>query len=238
MSGGRHPRIGIPWAAGGGGTPTFLGTHADLSSTGNVSSLTSASWSVSGSNRFLLAFMGSGAGTPANPSSAKWGGSGGTALTQQGSALNIGPYGKLSIFSLVAPTEQTSTSYYLWPSQQDETASGTVAFTGVNQSTPLGTVATATGLGSTTLSPSIAVSSVAGDLVVGAFWMVDQYGTRSITAPGGTILYDAVVASFETLVVQSVVATGTSTTLTFNISGSTENANLLDWGLIGVAVKG
>ncbi len=239
MSCGRHPRIGIPWSVAGG-TPIFLGTHADLYSEANVSSLTSGSWSVSGSNRLLLAFPASGAGTPVNPNSVKWGGSGGTSLTQQGSTIDIGPYGKLSLFSLVAPTAQTATSYYSWSSAQDETCGGMLAFTSVNQSTPLGTVATSTGAGTTTLSPSINVSSVAGDLVVGACWFIDSDGEtndRTITAPSGTVIYDVDVGVHEFLLVQSVVATGSTTTLTFNISGPTPDANRMYWGLIGVALK-
>lgn len=227
--------------AAGGGPLAFLGTHADLFSTGNVSSLESASWAVSGSNRLLLAFAASGAGTPADSSAVKWGGSGGTALTKQGSTLAVGPYGKISLYSLVAPTAQTSTSYYQWLSAQDETAAGTLAFTGANQSAPLGTVATASGIGTTTLSPSVAVASAVGDLVVAACWMVDaSSNNRAITSNGGTTLYDADVGTYEFLIVQSKVATTTTTTVTFDISGGAGGgggAGDVSWGLIGVAVK-
>lgn len=223
-------------AASGGGTPTFLGTHSALSSTANVSSLTSASWSVSGSNRFLLAFPASGAGSPVGASEVRWGGSGGTTLTKQGSTVTIGSFGALSMYSLVAPTAQSSTSYYLWPSAQDETAAGTMALTGVNQTTPLGPIATASGNGTSSLSAPVTVTSVAGDLVVGAIWLVDTGGAARTITGDGTTLYSDILSPYEYMLVQSKVATGTSTTLTFTISGSTDAS--VTWGIIAAAVKG
>jgi len=229
MVGGTRP-------ASGGGSPVFVGTHADLFSASNVASLTSGSWSVSGSNRLLLAGIASGATTPVDPSAVRWGGSGGTAFTKQGSTVDIGLYGKLSLYTLVAPTEQTSTSYYLWPSANDETVGGTILLAGVNQSTPLGTVATATGHGLSDMTPSVSVSSAVDDLVIAVCWHVDQTGTsRTITSDGGTTVYDAVVSVNEFFIIQTKVATSTSTSMDFTISGAAEN--LIDWGVIGIAVK-
>lgn len=218
-------------------TPSFSTTHADLSSTSNVSSLTSGSMAVSGSNKLLLGAIASGAGSPVAPSGVKWGGSGGTDLTKQGSTVSVGPYGRLSIYSLVAPTDQTSTVYYYWPSAQDETVGGTLLFTGVDQSTPLGTVATNTGTNNTT-QPSVTVSSAVDDLVIAVCWMVDTSGqSRTITAAsGGTVLYDVSMPIYEFFVIESKVATSTSTTMNFTISGSASNE--IAWGVIGVAVKG
>lgn len=237
MSGGRHPRIGIPWAAGGGGTPIFVTTHADLSSTSNVSSLTSGNMTVSGSNKLLIGAIASGAGSTADPSGIKWGGSGGTAFTKQGNTLTVGPYGKMSIYTLVAPSDQTSTVYYYWPSAQDETVGGTLLLTGVDQSTSLGTVATNSGTNNTT-QPSVTVSSEVGDLVIAACWMVDtSAGSRTITAAsGGTVRYDVSMPAYEFFVIEEKEATSTSTTMNFTISGAASSE--IAWGVIGVAVKG
>lgn len=216
-------------------TPSFSTTHADLSSTAYTSSITSASWAVSGSDKLLLAYSASGAGSPVNPNSVKWGGSSGAGFTQQGSTLNIGPYGKLSLYSLLAPTDQTSTSYYGWPSAQDELAGGTILLTGVNQSAPLGTVATASGDNS--VQPSVSVASEPGDLVVAACWFVDPNGNnRTLASNGGTTVYDVDVGIFEFLVIQTKVATSTSTTMNFTIGGSADAS--VAWGVIGVSVKG
>lgn len=236
MSGGRWPGIGIPWPGGGGGPPTFVGTHADLFSTANVASLTSASWTTSGSNRFLLAGIANAGGSPVNPSAVRWGGSGGADLTKQGSSLAIGSYGVLSLYTLIAPSIATSTSYYLWPSAQDETIGGTLLIEGVNQSTPIGTVATATGAGNTDMTPNVSVSSVVGDLVVAACWMVDtSAGARTITSNGGTTVYDVPIPDYEFFIIQTKVATSTTTSMDFTISGTANSE--VKWGVIGVAVK-
>jgi hypothetical protein len=57
MSGGRHPRIGIPWSGGGGGTPAFgaLGTISTSGSTG-ITSQTSTLSNV-GSGNLVLALV-------------------------------------------------------------------------------------------------------------------------------------------------------------------------------------
>lgn len=217
-------------------SPTFVRTHADLFSTANVSSLTSGSWVVDGSDRLLLAGIASGAGSPVAPSAVRWGGSGGTALTKQGSTIGVGPYGDLSLYALVAPTAQTSTSYYLWPSAQDETVGGSILITGAHQTTPLGTVATATGSGDTDMTPSVSVSSAVDDLVVAICWMVDTAGdSRTITSNGGTTAYDAPIPAYEFFIIQTKVATSTTTSMDFTISGTANAA--VSWGVIGVAVK-
>ncbi len=225
-------------SGGGGGTPAFLVTHADLFSVSGVSSLTSGNMAVSGSDKLLMGFIASGDGSPVDPSGIKWGGSGGTGLTKRGSTLGIGPYGKLSLYTLVAPSDQTSTVYYYWPSAQGETAGGAISLTGVNQSTPLGTIATNTGTDVTT-QPNATVASAVNDLVVAACWMVNPAGgSMTIASNGGTTRYDVLVGDYEYLIIQSKVATSTSTAMNFTVTTYSGNTSGLSWGVIGVAVKG
>lgn len=193
---------------------------------------------VSGSDKFLMGFIASGDGSPADPSGIKWGGSGGTGLTKQGSTLGIGPYGKLSLYTLVAPADQTSTVYYYWPSAQGEAASGAILLTGANQSTPLGTIATNTGT-DVTVQPNVTVLSAVGDLVVAACWMVNSVGgAMTIASNGGATRYDVLVGDYEYLIIQSKVATSTSTAMNFTITTYSGDTSSLSWGVIGVAVKG
>lgn len=228
--------IGASGASGGVVTPTYLATHADLFSTSNVTDLTSDSWTTSGSNRFMLAGIASSAGTPVDPSGVKWGGAGGIALTKQGGTIDIGGYGKLSLYTLLAPEISTDTSYYSWPSAQDETVGGMILISGVNQSTPLGTVASATGSGDTDMTPSVSVDTDVGDLVVAMCWMVDTSGqSLTITQDGGNLAYDVPIPTYDYFIIQYKTATTTTTTMDFSISG-TANAEVR-WGVIGVPVK-
>lgn len=229
--------IGAAGAASGSSSPPeFVGTHADLATVSGATSLTSASWTVSGSNKFLLAGIASADDPSVNPSAVRWGGFDGVDFAKQGSTIDIGFYGKLSLYTLVAPTDQTSTSYYLWPSSESEAVGGTILLTGVNQSTPLGTVATATGVGNTDMTPSVSVASAVGDLVVAICWMVDTSGgSRTIASDGGTTVYDVPMPIYEHFIIQTKVATSTTTSMDFTVSG-TANSEVA-WGVIGVAVK-
>ena len=133
------------------------------SSAAGVTSLTSASWTVGSgaSNTCLWHGVSSGSGTPVNPSGSKWQGSGGTALTQQGTTQSIGSYWKHSLYRLIAPTGASNTSYASWGSAQDEVFMLCMSSKDTDQTTPNGTVATATG----TASPiTVNVSTTSGEL--------------------------------------------------------------------------
>lgn len=133
-----------------------------------VTSLTDGtSWTIAGSNRFLIAMVHSGGSvSQPNPSSVKWGGSGGTTLTIVGAntqyAAGTG-YGKVSQYYLIAPTAQTSTLYCSWASAPDESYLCGISYTGVHQTSPLGTQATNTGNSTTA---TVDVGSATGELVV------------------------------------------------------------------------
>lgn len=183
--------------------------------------LETASWAVGGSNRYLLVFVGSGAGTPVDPSAVKWGGSGGTSLTQKGSTLNMGTNAKWSCWELIAPTAQTSTVHVTWGSSQDERWIIAISFTTTDQTTPTRTVATATG---TSTAPSVNATSVSGDLVVdGVAFLDTDGGSRTLTVgasqtsrqeiEGADLVYEGAGVSTE-------AATGTSTTMSWSMSGS------------------
>ncbi|MBK8810762.1 MAG: hypothetical protein IPN69_08540 [Acidobacteria bacterium] len=220
-------------------TPVFDATHSDLEGS-SATSITSASWTVAGSNRFMLAFPASGDDPVADPSGAKWGGSGGTALTKQGSTVNAGSFGKLSLYTLVAPAAASQTSYYSWGSTEGELAGGAISLTGVDQGTPIGTPATATGNFVSGTQPSLSVSCAVGDLIVGACWFVDQTATsdRTVLAGSGSTERYTMEHSgnFEAMCIVTKTATSTSETINFTINGT--NTNQLDWAVIGVAVKG
>jgi len=191
---------------------------------------------VSGSDTYLLAWVMTGAGTPVAPSAVKWGGSGGTSLSQIGSTVNCGANGKLSLWGLTAPTAQSSTVHVTWGSSQDERVIIAASFSGVDQGTPLGTSNSGTG---TNHAPTVAVTSVSGDLVVDGTWFVDSSANSwGLTKDASQTLLQGfgggVISIYEDAGASSEVASGTSTTMSWTISGS---GGAPDWGVIGVAVK-
>lgn len=205
-------------------------------SASNVASLTSAAFAVSGANRFMVGFIASGAGSPADPSGMKWGGSGGTGLTKQGATLSFGTYFKLSCYTLLAPAAQTSTLYGNWPSNQDETIIGCVSATGVDQAASLGTIGTGTG---TNLSPSVNVTTAVDDFVVDCVWAGDTGGFgRTLTAGANQISRQEVEGAnptiYEAFGMSTEVATGTTTTMSWALSGT---GSIDGWGIFAVPLK-
>lgn len=174
----------------------------------------------------------SGAGTPANVSAVKWGGSGGTDLTQRGSTLNIGLFGKASQWSLVAPTAASQTLYASWPSNQDETGLGGVSYTGVDQTTPHGTQATATN----ELAPTVNVTSAAGELVSDVVWHVNPVADTTTITAGASQTARVNIGSiggagFESLGMSEEAGSAT-VTMSWTIDGTTT-----DSGIIGIPIK-
>jgi hypothetical protein len=202
--------------------------HGSTWSTGNVASLTTSSFTIGGSDRYLVAGVCSGAGTPVNPTEARWGGSGGTLMTKESTTLDVGATFKTSMYRLLAPTAQTSTLYCLWPSNQDETALGGISFTGVDQTTPVRSSASATGTG----SPTVNVTTVADDMVVDVMWAGEATGTSTTLAVGGSQtsrieIEGTDLGGFEALGMSHETATGTSVTMSWTITDATTN----NWGI-------
>lgn len=203
-----------------------------VSSASNVSSLTSASWTISGSNTYLAAQIGSGAGTPVAPNACKWGGSGGTALTQVGSTQTFNTYFKHSVWELVGATAQSSTMYCSWPSNQDETALLAVSYTSVDQTTPKGTVAT--NQAESSASPTVTVTSVSGDVVVGFCYFANSNGGITSLTSSQTERKKIVTIGglgYEALSIADTTASGTSTVMTW--TGNTTRS----FAAVGFALK-
>lgn len=210
---------------------------ASTSSAANVASLTTASWTISGSDRILMAGVMSGAGTPVSPNAVKWGGSGGTALTQKGSTLSFRTFGRVSQWYLIAPTASSDTLYCSWASNQDETALGGASYTGVDQSTPHGTQATATS-DAGSQDPTVNVSSASGELVVDVAAILDENGARTTLTVGASqtarVDIDQVGgAAYESFGMSEEAGAGT---VTMSWTGLNSILNV-GWGILGVPLK-
>ena len=218
------------WAA----APT-VDNSISASSEAAATSLETVSWAIAGSTRYLICGVGSGAGTPVDVTNVKWGGSGGTPLLQEGSTLNIGANLKLSIWKLLAPTAQSSTIYADWGSSQDERVIFCVSANGVDQTTPIGTMATATGSASNTSTVNVTTS--ADDLVIDVTWAVDSFGGTLVVGAGQTMQKEIEnpTLTYEAGGTSTEVATGASTTMswTFTTGGTTMD----DWGIMAIPLK-
>lgn len=216
----------------------------DTSTAAGASTLTSGAFTISGSDRLLIGVTAAAAASGrATHSGMKWRGSGGTALTQIGSTLDVGTGGRLSTWRLIAPDAVSDTIYGLLSDSDDEVAIGGVSYTGVDQTTPVGTPVTNTGtiVGSASGNMTATVTTTAGDLVVAVFWLVATSAANPDLTPNGTPTptgrYDIETTQlgFEALQVQEVVATGTSTTVSCQYSSGGSFSG--DWGVIAFVVN-
>lgn len=198
-----------------------------------AATVSTASFAVAGD--YLLVGVINSDGSPTAPTSVKWGGAGGTAMTQIGTTITLGSFGRMTWWELKAPTVQTSTAIATWAGNQGEKGIIAVAYSGVDQTTPKGTVAQAEAASSAAIT--VNAVSVAGDLVVDFAGFLDTGGGNRTLLVGagqtsrqeieGTDLgSDGCGASEET-------AAGVSTTMSWTIS----SASIDEWGTFAVALK-
>lgn len=195
----------------------------------SVASLTTASWTIAGANRYLHAAVGI-SGSPPTVSAVKWGGSGGTDLTAVDQSGVVQSFMRLELWGLIAPTAQTSTLYASFSGTADECCIGGVSYTGVDQSTPRGTSAHATGNGSGT-PPTVGVTASSGDLVVDGVYSL----TDALTVGAGQTerVNQANTGDITQLGMSEEAGTGT-VTMSWGHSSTLGN---WEWATAGVALK-
>ncbi len=129
---------------------------------------------------------------------------------------------KIQMFSLINPPAGLNTVQVTWSGGGVNGVIGAISFTGVNQTTPLGTFASATG---TSTAPSVNVTSAAGEIVV-----------DTVVGAGGTLTVDP--SQTQRWNLTSTVRGGGSTeagaaTVTMSWTLSASNS----WSIGGVSVK-
>jgi protocatechuate 3,4-dioxygenase beta subunit len=116
----------------------------------------------------------------------------GVAMTQVGTALN-GNGAQVYIYSMVNPPTGSRALAVTWDSALNQGAViGAITYAGVNQTTPTGTFASATG---TDAAPTVTVAGAAGRLMFGA---VAGRTTSAFTVSGGTSLWSSMPFSGQT----------------------------------------
>lgn len=198
-----------------------------------ATSIATSSFAVSGSNRVIYAWVASGAGSPVAPTGVTWNG---TPMTQQSSTQTVTAFGRSSLWRLIAPAATTSTCNATFGSAQDERLIVCISFTNADQTTPNGTIASATG---TNFSISNTATTVSGDLVVdGAFFLDVNCQNYTFTIGGSQTQrakIDGTDVVCEGLTTSTITASGTTQAMTWTVPTAT---GTLEWGTFAFAVKG
>lgn len=141
----------------------------------NVSSLT---WShtCSGSNRLLWVCAGNGALLPTATTSVTYNG---VAMTEVGDVVQT--FAHASHHYLVAPDTGAHDVVVTYAGSNDECIAGAVSYTGVDQSTPVGTFA---GANAGTGNPTVNVSSATDELVVDGVYVAAHQTADTLTVGG------------------------------------------------------
>lgn len=192
-----------------------------------VTSLETASFTISGSNRYAVVNVSGSAGTPAAPSAIKIGGSGGTSCSLDANNGTFSTYGFIAVGTLVAPPTGSQTAYASWGSTQDEAAICAVTYTGVDQATPKGTTATNSGTGTaSTVTATVNVSTTSGDVVVDCVAGYHQApDTATIVAGAGqnNREEEESIDGYTAIGISDETATGTTTTMSWDFTFGTSN---------------
>ncbi|MBV6523040.1 MAG: hypothetical protein MNPFHGCM_03207 [Gemmatimonadaceae bacterium] len=206
--------------------------RSSSSSTG-LFSLRTLSWShtigTTGTNRILIVSVGIRANNTQTVASVKWG----TAPMTRVGAVTQGKNVRAELWYLVNPPTGTRTiAVALAGGKSGAMAGGAVSFTGVHQTTPLGTAVTKAQSAST--AASLTVSSGAGQVVIDV--AAKQNSAETVTAGTGQTRH-WVGQSGSLLGVDNVVASGSSkagaTTMTMSWTASAARP----WALVAVPLK-
>lgn len=156
------------------------------------------------------------------------------AFTQIGTTIDhSSPNAKASLWRLVSPSATTATVRASWGSNQSERLVAVWVGTGIDTTTPNGTIAQNTG--TTAAVSSGAITTTSGSLVVMLATLLSGSGTPlSFNSPSGTERNEGSTSGtpFDTSATQDTTAAGTSTTMTWTISSTPSS-----WASFGFQVN-
>lgn len=201
-------------AAAGGGAA--INTHIGVG--GSATAIESASVSPSGSNRYMF---GVAAAYTGDTTAFKYGGTGGTSLTQVGTDTALGGVATVNFWD-IAPGPTGSTTAYADISATGSNAISAVFATGVNQATPAEALQTNTGTSDgfqSSMVATITVTGVESEQVV-------PVGLGILAQSGVTIV--SVVAGANTTVERTDIGTvsGENQTGTAILTGTAAGTSL------------
>ncbi len=189
-----------------------------------------------GSNRAVLVYVQSSDGSPADVSAVKYGGSGGTSLTQLGSFVTFGTFVRSSLWGSTnfQPAASANTIHVTWASSQGERLVMAVAIEDVDQTTRFGTPATDKNDGGNMSLSVTGIGAVVDDLIVDFGGVLTSGSATTFTATASqTERFEGQTTgtAYDCAVVGTKVATSTSESRTWTASANNS------WVMFGVAVK-
>lgn len=140
------------------------------------------------------------------------------------SSKSIGQY-TVVLYYLINPASGSNTVAVTFSGGVFDFGGGAVSFTGADQTTPLGTAATASG---TSTTPSVAVTSASGEIVLDTL-IITHSGTLTVDG-SQTQRWNATGGGY-TKYAGSTEGGAASTTMSWS------NSTSQDWAITGVAVK-
>lgn len=212
--------------------PAVIDNSDKIFSNAGVAVLASNAFAIGGSNRAVYACVLSSSGSPADPTSVKWGGSGGTNLTKIASVA-LSPYWQMTVWELINPTATTSTIYVTWAGAHDEVGLISVSVKDADQTTAHGTVATNTS--AVNANPTVTVTTTSGELTLG-FMMWGDVATLDLTQVAGQSSIQEIEGAdlrFEGLAAEYTSAGGTTQAMTWTLSDTPSGG----WYMVGFQVN-
>lgn len=204
-------------------------TSVGVGSVTPATTVETASFTPTGSNKALYVMVGSGAGTPGNPTSVKYAsasGTGGESLTLLDSVRTVATNMKVSIWRLASPSAASGTLWAQYASTDDERW-----IIGVAVQDALGTEGTINfASNAANNSASSTAASTSGELILGMVSWLDVSGSTTTLTGGQTLIKKLEGATAgangigvnESALTESTVAAGATTamTCTFNTGGN------------------
>lgn len=174
--------------------------------------------------------------TPVDPSGVVWDSAGvNEALTKIGTTITHGTYAKASLWRIISPTAKTAVFTATWPSNQGERMLSVWAGTGINTTTPNGTVVQNQGANPSVTPSTGAVTTTVGQLLVAmAADLITGAQVRNYNSPTGTERAEGYTSgtAYDGAASQDFVATGTSTTLQWTVDTSIDS-----WAMFGIPLN-
>lgn len=188
-------------------------------------------------------FLGAGVGSPfffpAEINEARYGGSGGTVLTQLGADVTFNETSASAWFIAPGPSGST-TGWAATSASNADIGVGALAFSGADQTTPFGSLQSNSGRITTTSGrASITVTGVSsGDMVAGVVIFDDNAAaTTSISAVSGTDLRASAIDGYPQTSVAAVTGVAAGSTVTLEVDVATGTADFIDWIFLAAPVN-
>lgn len=201
---------------------TYLTSVASGVADGGQTTRDSPTLTVSGTNKVMYALVGNSDSSPADPSGVAWDPTGVNQALTKLASVTFATFANATLWRLIAPSNVTNGIVRAtWAAQKGERMVCVWVETGVDQTTPNGTVVNPSGTG--TAVSAGAVSTTAGQRILNfAFALKTSIFTSATPfgSPSGTERFDTVTSGtrYDGIAGQEQTAAGSSVTPTWTLA--------------------